>query len=169
MAGSYTIHNGTGGPDVKSFNLAVSLPSLMSWTNSSSIQDTISRAQPLKVTWASGNPNGVIVVTGGAASEAAQENDRVSAGFTCTERLSAGEFTIPAAILQMFPKTAAPGYLTVRRRLTAIKFTADGLDGLFFTYRDGFRRATVRRQRTSSTACPYFKNPRYRPIQYGSR
>jgi hypothetical protein len=67
----------------------------------------------------------------------------VSAGFTCTERTSAGEFTIPATIFEMLPKAATRGYLTVMRRRTAIKFEAEGLDSGFFSFREGFRAGAV--------------------------
>jgi len=139
----YTIHNGNGGTEVKGFRMPLDLPGQMFWTNLSSVGNAISRSQPLRVTWDSETRDGVIVVSGGAATDAAREDDRVSAGFTCTEVISAGEFTIPASILQMLPKAATRGYLTVMRRLTATRFAADGLDGLYFTYRDGFRAGTV--------------------------
>lgn len=142
-SGGYTIHNGNGGTEVQSFRVSVDLPPQMSWINLGSIGGQISRSQPLKVTWFSGTQDGVIVVSGGAATDATREDDRVSAGFTCTEVVSAGEFTIPASILQMLPKAATRGYVTVLHRLTATRFAADGLDGLFFIYRNGIRAGTV--------------------------
>jgi hypothetical protein len=109
----------------------------------SSIGGTIPRSAPLKVTWTAADPAGITIISGGAATEAAREDGRVSASFTCTERASAGEFTIPATILQMLPKTATRGYLTVMHRRTAIKFEAEGLDSAFFIFREGFRAGTV--------------------------
>jgi uncharacterized protein (TIGR03437 family) len=138
--GSYTIGNGTGGTDVKSFRSSMKLSRA---TKFSAIGGTVPRSEPLKVTWTAEDQAGIAIISGGAATEAEREDDRVSTSFTCTERASAGEFTIPATILQMLPKTATRGYLTVMHRRTAIKFEAEGLDSAFFIFREGFRAGTV--------------------------
>ena len=94
------------------------LAQALTWDNVNNFGSPISRSQPLRVRWSAADATGNVVVTGGVATEAPAEKERVSARFTCTERVSAGEFTIPTTILQMLPRAATRGFLTVYAQAT---------------------------------------------------
>lgn len=139
--GDYTVDNGAGTQRIRAFKGAMTLPPRLR-TN----LDTISspdRRQDLTVTWTGGATDKEFVMIAGLA-----QNEKVTAAFLCTERVSAGSFTVPAWVLSNLPESAPlmdgdqtlPGGLLIvaTAPLTSVgRFTADGLDFGLFTYEHG--------------------------------
>jgi uncharacterized protein (TIGR03437 family) len=138
--GQYTVDNGAGGTDVGPFQAMLTIPNPpFTWTNQNSIL-TVPRTQDLTVTWSGGDSANEYVVIGGAST---RTDLQVIGSFVCTERSSAGQFTVPSEVLSNLPASspwlgeddptsglmvaAAPG-------LDAGKFTAQGLDVGYFVY-----------------------------------
>ena len=132
--GTYTI-SGPGGPDVGSFNTRITIPQPLT-TNLDSIAN-VARGGALNVTWSGGGSNEYIIISGTSS----RTNPSITAGFTCTERASAGRFQVPAEILLALPPSetiqGAPlGSLSV---ISAplndqTRFSATGLDLGFVIY-----------------------------------
>jgi hypothetical protein len=137
-AGSYTV-NGPGGADVGAFNVNLTVPPTLTWTNMSSV-DNIVRANGQLVTWTGGDPNGTVTITGFSFMLGTNPNgsDSVGAFFTCTAPDSAGQFNIPAPVLLTLPVSAVispipgisigTGSLSIASGTAPVKFTASGLD-----------------------------------------
>jgi hypothetical protein len=142
-AGAYTV-TGPGGADVGAFNLNLTVPPNLTWTNMSSV-DNIVRANGQLVTWSGGDPNGNVTITGLSFKLGTNANgsDSVGAIFICTAPDSAGQFTIPAPVLLTLPVSAviAPipgisigtGSLSIASATQPVKFTATGLDYSYAT------------------------------------
>lgn len=140
--GDYTVDNGTGTQAVGPFRGAITLPPPVKWTN----QDAISspdRSQDLTITWTGGATDKEFVMIAGLA-----QSEKVTAAFLCTERVTAGTFTVPAWVLAKLPASAPvmdggetlPGGLMIvaTAPLTSVgRFTATGLDFGLFTYEQG--------------------------------
>jgi hypothetical protein len=94
------------------------------WTNSSAIT-AVNRAQPPSITWTGGIPGSYVSIFG--------DGNWVS--FICSAPLSAGQFTLPPALVESMPSTAATE-LNINLYVvdeTIQTFSAPGLDlGLFF-------------------------------------
>jgi uncharacterized protein (TIGR03437 family) len=100
--GSYTL-SGPGGADIGPFSASVAVPPLFTWTNRDGIND-VNRGQGLALTWTGGA--GVMVINGSSATRVGgTQNDPVFDGavFVCFQNASAGNFTVPAAILSQLP------------------------------------------------------------------
>lgn len=129
-AGSFRFA-GTGGADVGAFEASTGSVSPVTWTNRSSIT-TIDRSKDLEITWSGGQNAAFVTISGGTSLP----NPRLGTSFVCTERASAGRFTIPADVLSaLIPTTLTPGpisistdSLTVFGYGTPGTFTAPGLD-----------------------------------------
>ena len=129
--GSYTVA-GPGGPDVGTFNVALTVPPSLVWTNQNSIT-TVTRANGQPITWTGGDPNGYVDISGssfvGLTSASA-----VIAVFNCRAKTSDGSFTIPPLVLLSLPPStsisgfAIPGGLSVGTSTVPKNFTATGLD-----------------------------------------
>jgi uncharacterized protein (TIGR03437 family) len=124
--GTYTIDNGSGGsgPDaVGAFNVKLTIPQLLNWTNMDAI-DTVTRANGVNVTWSGGDPNGYVYILG---ISSAGNNASV---FVCTERANALQFTVPAYVLSALPATTGQGVgiLSVNNNTQPVTFPAAGLD-----------------------------------------
>ncbi|MBI3698234.1 MAG: choice-of-anchor D domain-containing protein [Acidobacteria bacterium] len=100
--GSFTIA-GPGGPDVGSFTANLTIPSAANWTNRDQAA-TVTRSQGYTFNWTGGDParQGVILI--GASVD---QSTNAGAVFVCTAPLSAGSFTVSAAIMSSLPPTNA--------------------------------------------------------------
>jgi len=144
--GAFTFNNGSGGPEVGPFtaSLSLNLTNPLVWTNSSAIT-VIDRAKGHLITWTGGISGSYISIFGYSF---AQEYSPLANGsdvytyFTCSAPVSAGQFTVPAAVLGSLLPTgtvlgnglppAGNGYLYVVNGITQ-QFSAPGLDlGLLF-------------------------------------
>ncbi|MBI4464977.1 MAG: hypothetical protein HY647_09760 [Acidobacteria bacterium] len=125
--GSYSLNNGSGGIGtnaVGAFQFTHTVPTNLVWTNQSSIT-TVNRAQGVEVTWSGGDPNGSVIIYG--ASE--DPTGEVGAVFLCVERVSAGRFTVPPAVLLSLPASGSEeSFLLVGSSTNPTRFTATGLD-----------------------------------------
>jgi len=133
-AGNYTFNNGAGGADVRGFNANLTIAGALNWTNKATTT-TVSRAQGLTVNWTGADPSGYVVVFGYSSIDASTNSTTVS--FVCTERGSAGTFTVPPQVLLALPPTPtgsaalddAPfGALALSSGSNPVSFTAPGLD-----------------------------------------
>lgn len=119
-AGSYTV-TGPGGADVGAFttNLTISAP--LTWVNRDEISD-IDRASGVTVNWSGGNPDNYATITGISVG------DGVAGMFSCTEKVSAGTFTVPSVVLLSLPPGGALGGTLGLNTGAMARFTADGID-----------------------------------------
>jgi uncharacterized protein (TIGR03437 family) len=134
-AGSLTFA-GPGGKSVGAFDVTFPVgPENLNWSNESGIS-TIARSSGVKVTWTGADPGSTVQITGYSIG-GASTSSAAGAGFTCTASGSAGEFTVPASILQALPASAdfsnsilpiATGSLGISSRSAAVSFSAKGLD-----------------------------------------
>jgi uncharacterized protein (TIGR03437 family) len=145
--GMFAFSNGSGGPDVGAFkaSFSESLPTSLVWTNSSAIT-AIDRAKGQLITWTGGIPGNYVYIFGYSIIyqlvPTAQGMAAEDVYFTCSAPLSAGQFTVPAAVLESLPPTGTTlsvdlppsgnGYLYVASG-SVQRFSAPGLDlGLLF-------------------------------------
>ncbi len=140
--GSFT-WTGTGGPDIGAFTatLSASETTPLTWTNMSSIvtAGSVNRASGQSVTWTGGIPNSFVYITGDSIFIGANLTSEYSTSFTCVAPVSAGQFTIPAAVLESLPASGSSvdglslgGSLGVENGLLQ-EFTAPNLDlGMIF-------------------------------------
>jgi hypothetical protein len=137
--GDYTVDNGTGTAAFGPFKATLTLPPMLTWTNKDALASA-DRTQDLTVTWSGGIPDKEIVLIVGLAV-----SEQATAAFLCTEKVSAGKFTVPAWVLSSLPGSATfteggqtfPGGLLGigTAPLTSVgRFTAPGLDFGVFTY-----------------------------------
>jgi hypothetical protein len=134
--GTYSIDNGAGGANVKSFKFNLTVPPTLTWSNMNSVGPII-RANGQLVTWTGGDPNGIVTITGDSI-QLASDNSAVGAFFSCTAPVSAGQFTIPSPVLLSLPVSTAisvapgvsidTGSLSVGTSSLPVTFTAEGLD-----------------------------------------
>ena len=118
FAGQSDIGGNIGAP-----NATVGFPAPLDWTNQSSI-GTINRSQGVQLTWTGGDANGVVAIRG--SSFAAPGAQTPSASFLCSVPASAGQFTVPASVLQTLPPGA--GTLALENQSAAQPISAAGLD-----------------------------------------
>jgi len=141
VPGLYTFDNGAGGVDVGEFEASLMVPvSQFNWTNRDTIE-SISRSEDLTVTWTGGNDSQEVVVIIGYS---ARTDLGVMGSIVCAERVSAGQFTLPAWQLSALPVSTPwdmeqdegqPSGLIVGRmsRFDQNRLAASGLDaGLLF-------------------------------------
>jgi uncharacterized protein (TIGR03437 family) len=106
--GTYTIA-GTGGADIGPFTARLDVPGNFRWTNQATVPAIIPRSTGLNITWEGGG-TGLVTITGVAAASAGgtQTNPIFDAAvFTCLAQASAGNFTVPATVLQQLPAVSA--------------------------------------------------------------
>jgi uncharacterized protein (TIGR03437 family) len=117
--GNYVIDNGPGGADVGPFRATLTVPK----TFTSAVQRSTAA---VKVVWSGGDPSSVAIIQGAGVPAA----NGATAGFVCTERVGAGQFTIPAeALLSLPPDSADHADLMVSATSPAVTiFRAPGLD-----------------------------------------
>ena len=105
--GAYTTA-GAGGPDVGAFTANINFPGTFTWTNESSVPAVVPRSQNLPITWTGGG-EGLVTISGFAGSQVGgtQTNPIYDvAGFTCIAQASAGNFSVPSAVLQQLPQVS---------------------------------------------------------------
>lgn len=129
--GSYTI-SGTGGPDVAAFNVQITVPPALTWTNQDAIS-AVTRSNGQLVTWSGGDPAGYVDITG-SSTLVIGTTSAIGASFACREHTSAGSFMIPASVTLAMPASASiggfafPGTLGISAASLPTQFTATGLD-----------------------------------------
>lgn len=131
---------GTGGADVGAFEASTGSVTPLTWTNRTAIT-TIDRSKDLEITWSGGQNASYVVISGGSNLP----NPRLGTSFVCTERASAGRFTIPADVLSsLVPTTVTPGPFSISTDSLTVfgygapgKFTAPGLDTGTVTFFSG--------------------------------
>ncbi|MCC6539593.1 MAG: hypothetical protein IT162_18725 [Bryobacterales bacterium] len=99
--GEYTL-SAPGGAGVRPFTARMQVPERLNWTNRDAIT-AMRRTQPLTITWAPGGANDLTVIAGLSARNTSGnilDPFYESKLFYCTERASAGTFTVPVDILQ---------------------------------------------------------------------
>jgi hypothetical protein len=129
--GAFSVSNGSGGSAVSAFNWSVTLPTQLV----PAIPASVTRAQDLTLTWTGGSQFPVVSIMGyNGVTATAPINSYVE--FLCTATGSAGQFTIPSAILNLLPPTGygnptTPGINLQVAGIAAANFsgsTAPGLD-----------------------------------------
>lgn len=138
VAGDYSADNGAGTQAVGPFKAAITMPPPVQWTNQSAIT-SIDRSQDLTVTWSGGTPSKEYALIVGVAT-----TGKAAGAFACTEKVSAGTFTVPAWILSTLPKSELVdigqlipgGFLIVGTGsfTSAGRFTANGIDAGVISY-----------------------------------
>lgn len=138
VPGNYTVtgSGGSGANAVGSFTAQLTIPAAVNWTNQDAITNVV-RANGQNITWTGGDPNGYVVIYGASVGTAA------SAGFYCTQKTSAGQFTIPSYVTASMPVSNVSsaggisipsGFLGVGSTSNPARFTATGLDIGQFAY-----------------------------------
>jgi uncharacterized protein (TIGR03437 family) len=122
--GAFTFDNASGGKDVGHFNAVLNLPPAFTWSNASSVT-AVSRSQGVNVTWSGGASGSYVNISGG--SSATVNGKALSFGFVCLAPVSAGQFTVPPAVLLALP-ASSNGTLSVGDYSNLQLFTASGLD-----------------------------------------
>jgi len=141
VPGVYTVDNGNGSSNIGAYRATLTLPAPIAWTNQSSVS-AITRSQDVTVTWAGGDDSREFVMIGGLSSDT---NLGVGALFACTERPSAGRFTVPRLVLSSLPPSGTmnlggqlvpSGYLQVVTisMTEPNRFHAQGLDTGIISY-----------------------------------
>jgi hypothetical protein len=139
VPGLYTADN-PAGPDVGAFRATLTLPAPIQWTNQDSFS-VVRRSQDLTVTWTGGDSAKEFVEVNVTSYDTTRA---VAAEITCTERASAGRFTIPSWLLSTLPAssgffsgTSLPaGRVNVRTYtiVESARFQAEGIDVGYFGY-----------------------------------
>jgi len=124
---SYTVQNTIGGPDIGPFVAAITFPPLFTWNNFLSSNTDIPRSDPLFVTWTGGDPNGYVLIEGDSYVELSPYV--IGTVFECVAPASAGQFTIPARVVQSMPVNM-PGGAVLALTSTGVPrvVSAPGLD-----------------------------------------
>jgi uncharacterized protein (TIGR03437 family) len=137
--GAYTA-TGSGGADVGAFTANLTVPALLKWTNQSSFTGSIDRSQNLTITWSGGADPDYVAIFGSSTSSTTPQ---VTATFVCTEKASAGTFSVPSYVLEALPASGnisesgvslPGGFLLVGNYPLSNTFTAPGLDVGYFTH-----------------------------------
>lgn len=119
--GTFTI-SATGSADVKPFSVTVSDPQPLVWTNQAAIT-AVDRTTPVTVTWSGGIPGTYVQIGGGSTIISA------SAAFLCLAPVEAGQFTIPAYVLEATP--VGSGGISLINQSAPVAFPASGLGTTF--------------------------------------
>ena len=99
--GSYSVTNGDGGADVGPLAHVLSIPPHLVWTNRDDLSE-IARTEDLTVRWESADQENELVTVMALSGTSSVSG---AASLLCTERASAGQFTVPAWILSRLPKS----------------------------------------------------------------
>jgi len=123
--GNYVVDNGPGGVDVGPFRAALSIPKPFTATVQRSTAG-------VKVVWSGGDSSSFVTVQGAGVPVL----NRVSASFVCTERVAAGQFTIPEEVFLSLPPDSVDhsGVMVSATSAAATLFRAPGLDIGKFSY-----------------------------------
>ena len=123
-AGTYTADNGAGGSDVGAFRETFKIAEPLAWLEADSLL-AADRAQGLNVKWGGADPDGIVSIVG------VSTKGLVGAQYTCSERVRAGQFTVPPVVLLSLPP-AESGDLSMTVSMDH-RFTAPGLDAAYIT------------------------------------
>jgi uncharacterized protein (TIGR03437 family) len=144
-AGTYSI-TGPGGADVGPFSANLPLGNPLVWTNTEAAK-TVTRGSGFTVQWTGGESGSIVEISG--SSFDSSFNGKV---FTCLANRSAGQFTIPANILNQLPASpviGAGGFSFVTRGTmdvslsgNGVRATASGVDYLLISDDTGTSVAT---------------------------
>lgn len=131
-SGTYSFDNGSGGADIGGFAKSANFPDPLNWTNKAAING-IPSGQDLMVTWTGGQ--GTTIIFGGSINTVLD----VGAGYFCQTLASAGQFPIPAYIVDAMPASTLEegipsGFLNVGNAADPVRFDAPGLDLGVITY-----------------------------------
>jgi hypothetical protein len=97
------------------------------WSNQDQIT-TVTRSEGVTVQWTGGDPATQVGIVGFSSSGA------TAGGFICMQQASAGQFTVPAIVLQRLPATASGAAGTLSLNNSKIgTFTAPNLDAGYIT------------------------------------
>jgi hypothetical protein len=147
--GAITADNGAGGVDVGPFKVGLTMPDPpFSFDNIDQL-GTITRSQGVTVKWSGGDPNGFVNIIGTANGLFGTTPGSVSivANFNCSERISAGQFTVPPNVLLSLPAAGSPtaasgSALGLSVGVTGVaRFTAPGVDAGLLRYSSLFGRS----------------------------
>jgi len=142
--GSYSVSNDNGGTDIAAFNWNLTLPAPIGITN---LPALIDRSKDLTLTW-SNSALFLNVSILGVSGVPLPSGQIAYVQFYCTAAASAGQFTIPAVIINLLPLNGygAPGVPGAAIEIAGVAgnaFTAGGTPGLdvgvfnAFTYNGG--------------------------------
>jgi uncharacterized protein (TIGR03437 family) len=132
VAGTYNL-KGAGGTSVGSFSSSLTLGSPLTVTGG--LPDTVTRSQPLQLSWTGGNASDPLEIVGysGSTSGSSTNPTITATEFICTTTAGAGSFTVPVQVLSALPATASTadggtGFLEVASGPTPATFpvTASG-------------------------------------------
>jgi hypothetical protein len=127
--------NNSGGADVGAFtaSLTESVTTPVVWTNLGLV-GSIDRTEPLSLTWGGGSPGSFVYIVGSSSINIAAPvagGETLNVQFVCTAPLTAGQFSVPVAVLESLPP-ANSGTLSVASG-SIQEFSAPGLNlGLLF-------------------------------------
>jgi len=132
--GAYTV-TGPGGADVGKFTVDLNIAKPLTWTNESSIT-AVTRANGQSVTWTGGDPSSIVMISGFSLELGSNPDgsDTIGAGFTCYAPDSAGQFEIPAVVLDNLPPSSIIPQVNIPAGSLALAsqqsttFTATGID-----------------------------------------
>jgi uncharacterized protein (TIGR03437 family) len=130
--GGFTFDNGSGGPDVGAFKVALQLAPPVTWSNAANIS-TVTRSNGVTVNWTGGDPSTNVGITGLSIGSVGGSTSNFVAGlFNCQAAASADTFTVsPAVLLALPPSTSIEGIslstLTLSN-VTLQTFAPPGLD-----------------------------------------
>jgi uncharacterized protein (TIGR03437 family) len=99
--GGYVMDNGAGGADVGPFSVNFTGPPLLNWDNIDQVS-LISRAQGVDIKWSGTDPSTIVGIGGSATL--IQGTVIITGSFQCTEKASAGHFTIPPFVTLSMPQ-----------------------------------------------------------------
>jgi uncharacterized protein (TIGR03437 family) len=147
-AGRYTA-SGAGGPQVGSFSVSVDVAPELVWTNRAQLT-SVTRANGLTITWTGGEPTQLVQIYGSSLDP---NNQAASRAFQCYANQSAGQFTVPASILNQLPASTTigvppfaitlPGSLAVTSVGKVATTGASGMDVIFFTSQSTVTQSVV--------------------------
>jgi hypothetical protein len=106
--GAIATDNGPGGADIGPFNVSLSNPKAVVWSNADQIT-TVNRAQGVTVTWTGGEPDTYVSITGSATVSQGTGAGAVSitGTFVCIEKATAGQFTVPPFVTLSLPAVSS--------------------------------------------------------------
>lgn len=121
--GTYTVDSAPGGADVGPFRATITFPAELTSTVQQSAAGTT-------VNWRGGDPAGYVAIQGSAPS-----TPGVRTSFSCVERASAGQFTVPPYVLSSLPASPSEiSALIVAGSSPQNRFKAPGLDLGYFSF-----------------------------------
>jgi uncharacterized protein (TIGR03437 family) len=141
VPGAYTASN-AGGSDVPSFTADLTIGSPLTWTNQDAVSNlnSIDRTKDLTINYSGGTASDYVAILGSSTSTSAAQHATVT--FVCTEKASAGSFTIPSFVLSALPASGTitisgvsgpGGFLLLGNYPLSNTFSAAGLDLGYFS------------------------------------